>query len=461
MMTESSNKRYSYKKIDSLESFVASHQVEANGTKEVFFCNILGTHPDMERRFRTMENQMQEAVRQGKIYYYRLSEFPKIMAQNDVAVYEKVLLSCQNKESVIMFPHFTAKGQFALAIEEGLLKVKDCFRRERSAVTDTIVKNFEMKVLYWLDVVGKFLFDKDSELKDCKLVVENVTKEQEFYFCLFMTLLGCDVLLLQSEKDAVAPESVMAYLQTIEKYPFGKGTLPKYVPIEPRRETSNVRTVEDAPPIQEYKIDLSRREPKAKADYQRREKSFEELALLASSIVMISVYDEDGEVHKTGSGIMIGSDGFILTNFHVIAGGRVFAVRIEDDERTYETSDIIKYNPNLDLAVIRIYRKLKPLPIYQGKTKLVRGQKVVAIGSPLGLFNSVSDGIISGFRNIRNEDMIQFTAPISHGSSGGAVLNMYGEVIGISTAGIDEGQNINLAMGYESILGFAQGFFDK
>ena len=59
---------------------------------------------------------------------------------------------------------------------------------------------------------------------------------------------------------------------------------------------------------------------------------------------------------------------------------------------------------------------------------------------------------------INDVDMIQFTAPISQGSSGGALLNMYGEVIGISTAGIDEGQNINLAMGYEGIRMFVQGF---
>lgn len=56
--------------------------------------------------------------------------------------------------------------------------------------------------------------------------------------------------------------------------------------------------------------------------------------------------------------------------------------------------------------------------------------------------------------------MIQFTAPTSRGSSGGAVLNMQGEVIGISTAGIDDGQNINLAVGYENILLFANGFYE-
>ena len=170
------------------------------------------------------------------------------------------------------------------------------------------------------------------------------------------------------------------------------------------------------------------------------------------------MHDRKGEAIGSGSGIMIGRDGYILTNNHVASGGRYYSVRIEDDETVYKTDEVIKYNPVLDLAVIRIDRQLTPLPIYQGKKKLVRGQRVVAIGSPLGLFNSVSDGIISGFRSINNVDMIQFTAPTSHGSSGGAVLNMFGEVIGISTAGFDSGQNINLAMGYECINMFVRGF---
>ncbi|MBP5221648.1 MAG: serine protease, partial [Lachnospiraceae bacterium] len=192
---------------------------------------------------------------------------------------------------------------------------------------------------------------------------------------------------------------------------------------------------------------------------QLPEKSFEELAQLASSIVMIGVMDASGEVRGSGSGIMIGTEGFILTNWHVVNHGKSYAVRIEDDDEVYHTDEIIKYHTMLDLAVIRIQRKLKPLPIYRGERKLVRGQKVVAIGSPLGLFNSISDGIISGFRRIEDADMIQFTAPISHGSSGGAVLNMQGEVIGISTAGFDDGQNLNLAVDYASIRNFARGFF--
>ena len=142
----------------------------------------------------------------------------------------------------------------------------------------------------------------------------------------------------------------------------------------------------------------------------------------------------------------------------MLSEGSFFTVRMENDDQCYRADQIIKYNQLLDLAVIRIDRELFPLPIYNGPQKLVRGQKVVAIGSPLGLFNSVSDGIIAGFRVLDDVDMIQFTAPTSPGSSGGAVLNMYGEVIGISTAGAPGAQGINWAVGYEFINLFTQGF---
>lgn len=196
----------------------------------------------------------------------------------------------------------------------------------------------------------------------------------------------------------------------------------------------------------------------------RREKSYEEIAQLASSIVLIYTMKKrpfsqgEGEVIGMGSGIMIGQNGYILTNCHVIRGGDFFGVRLENDEQIHLTSELIKYHNDLDLAVLRIDKRLNPLKVYDGAQPLVRGQKVVAIGSPLGLFNTVSDGIISGFRKVDKKDMIQFTAPISNGSSGGAVLNMYGEVIGISTAGIDDGQNINLAVGFDAINNFARGF---
>ncbi|MGN0691839.1 MAG: S1C family serine protease, partial [Oscillospiraceae bacterium] len=186
--------------------------------------------------------------------------------------------------------------------------------------------------------------------------------------------------------------------------------------------------------------------------------SYEELAALAESVVLIEVHNRFGMAVSSGSGIVINDKGYILTNCHVANGGASYLVKIENDNNSYPAYNVIKYHPLLDLAIIRIDKHIKPLSVYNGSAPLNRGQRVVAIGSPLGLFNSVSDGIISGFRTVNGVEMIQFTAPISHGSSGGAVLNMYGEVIGISTAGVRGGQNLNLAVGFRDILPFIDNF---
>ncbi|MBO5032716.1 MAG: trypsin-like peptidase domain-containing protein [Lachnospiraceae bacterium] len=310
-----------------------------------------------------------------------------------------------------------------------------------------------------------------------------------------LTLVGADVLLLQSKADIALSASLKELSSELVLGSYGDVEIPAFSPafsteeaqqpaiavntmyqpaesgvgsnsgsirmVIPERPAKK-QTQPNAAALQNSPL-LSaavsvQMPPHASQKAPRPEKSFEQLALLASSVVMITIHDSTGKPIGSGSGIMIGRKGYILTNSHVACGGKFYTVKIEDDENSYRTDEMIKYNQVLDLAMIRIDRSLNPLPVYKGAQKLVRGQKVVAIGSPLGLFNSVSDGIISGFRSIDHVDMIQFTAPISHGSSGGAVLNMYGEVIGISTAGFDDGQNINLAVGYEFINMFIKGF---
>ncbi|MDE7292832.1 MAG: trypsin-like peptidase domain-containing protein, partial [Oscillospiraceae bacterium] len=226
---------------------------------------------------------------------------------------------------------------------------------------------------------------------------------------------------------------------------------PKNVPSEPARPDR----VHTAPQHNSVNIrtDISRQE-----SLRRPELTFEELAQLAESVVMIETEDSLGNVTGSGSGVVIDSRGYILTNCHVACQSKAYRVRMENDNCIYRTDRLLKYHPNNDLAVIRIDRPMKPLKIYSGQKELVRGQKVVAIGSPHGLFNSVSDGIISGLRVIDDVDMIQFTAPISGGSSGGALLNMYGEIIGICTASLRDSQNINIAVSYKQLIPFCQGF---
>ena len=192
-----------------------------------------------------------------------------------------------------------------------------------------------------------------------------------------------------------------------------------------------------------------------------RELSGVELAQRSESVVMIAVCDQQGNIIGNGSGIAVGANGFILTNCHVVRKGSGFAARFENDDRPYPVQ-VIKYHTINDMALLRVNRSLKPLPLYRGQRgELVRGQKVIAIGSPMGLLNTVSDGIISGFRKVGEIEAIQFTAPISPGSSGGALLNAYGELIGMCFGGIEDGQNLNLAINYKDIYPFISGFLGK
>lgn len=188
---------------------------------------------------------------------------------------------------------------------------------------------------------------------------------------------------------------------------------------------------------------------------------YETLAGFASSVVMIEVLDEHGDPKSSGSGVLLAPGGIILTNFHVVAGGTSYSVHLENSDAVFETDELLKYHQDFDLALLRLPGcNGKPIPLYQG-SDLVRGQSVFAIGSPLGLFNSVSDGIIAGFRQFESKKMIQFTAPAAPGSSGGALLDRYGFLIGIVTSGFVEGQNLNLAVSYEIIRQFARGFLPQ
>lgn len=162
---------------------------------------------------------------------------------------------------------------------------------------------------------------------------------------------------------------------------------------------------------------------------------------IRKSVVKIEVYDKDGEVIQTGSGFLVFKKDILITNAHVITGGNTADVINENDERI-TIDGALYYNQDQDIAILKLnsQNSLKPLRI---TTKYNVGDKVIAIGSPLGIKNTVSDGMVS---NILEDKTIQHTAPISHGSSGGALFTSKGKLIGMNTATFTDGQNMNLAI---------------
>jgi serine protease Do len=147
-----------------------------------------------------------------------------------------------------------------------------------------------------------------------------------------------------------------------------------------------------------------------------------------------------------GTGFVVSSDGLIATNLHVIGNARQ-AVVVLADGREFKDVEVINFDDVHDLMVLRVsVKNLTPLTLGDS-TKVKVGERVVAIGHPLGLGNTVSDGLVSAVRKINPQlTVLQVSAPISHGSSGGPLFNEAGEVIGISTLIVAQGQNLNFGM---------------
>ncbi len=147
-----------------------------------------------------------------------------------------------------------------------------------------------------------------------------------------------------------------------------------------------------------------------------------------------------------GTGFVIRADGWIATNLHVIVGGPRAKVTLQS-ERELDVVDVLAISPEHDLAVVRVdARGLSPLPL--GDSDAMRpGDPVVAIGNPLGLEDTVSNGLVSARRKgDGGSEFLQISAPIAPGSSGGPIFNDHGEVIGVAVAILEQGQNLNFGV---------------
>ena len=156
-----------------------------------------------------------------------------------------------------------------------------------------------------------------------------------------------------------------------------------------------------------------------------------------NSIVVVLAYDNLGNMFQ-GSGVVINNEGLIVTNHHVCKDAN--RIEIKHYNKEIKNVTVYKYDEVKDILFLKTDdRTLTPIP-YGTSSSLKTGQRIYAVGSPEGYENSISEGIVSGFRTDENNvKLIQMTCPITDGSSGGAVLNTKGELIGLSVSGQHEG----------------------
>ncbi|SMP64829.1 S1C family serine protease [Anoxynatronum buryatiense] len=210
------------------------------------------------------------------------------------------------------------------------------------------------------------------------------------------------------------------------------------------------------PPVESEEVPLLAQPPmQMTAAYLRLEepleKSMEQIAALKKSVVLL----EAGE--SQGSGVVISGQGHVITNFHVIEDSP-YLVKATLDADTGVAGQwelmLLGYDRSKDLALLQFKRSrdlsLQPIPLGSIDT-VSAGQRIVTIGSPRGLMNTISDGIVSGIRQFDSTTYLQISAPISPGNSGGALLNMKGELLGLTTFKVTESENLNFAISADEV----------
>ncbi len=170
------------------------------------------------------------------------------------------------------------------------------------------------------------------------------------------------------------------------------------------------------------------------------------------SSVAIETFDARGNTLSRGSGFFIAADR-VITNRHVIEKSSRVEVHLIDGKK-FTVRGVLAVDGEGDLAMLQVEVPLAlaiPLPIARSVPQ--EGESIVVVGNPFGLEGSVSNGIVSAVREISGYGkIIQITAPISPGSSGSPVVNMYGQVIGVATLQAAEGQSLNFAVPSERIF---------
>lgn len=159
-----------------------------------------------------------------------------------------------------------------------------------------------------------------------------------------------------------------------------------------------------------------------------------------ASVVMINIYDENNKLLGQGSGFSFKESNKIITNFHVLEGAKRIEV-LTDDGRTINVDEILVFNKKNDLALIEGDFNLKPLS-QAFFLNLIEEEYIATISSPGGAFNTITEGKISEVYN----NAMEMIVTIKPGSSGGAVINKKGRVVGVIVANIDIEKNVSLAI---------------
>jgi Trypsin-like serine proteases, typically periplasmic, contain C-terminal PDZ domain len=172
----------------------------------------------------------------------------------------------------------------------------------------------------------------------------------------------------------------------------------------------------------------------------------------SNAVVVLTSLDDAGRSLGQGSGFVVTPAGAVVTSLHVVRGSNKVRVKFPSGD-VYVTDEIVDFDVDKDIAVLKIKGFQLPVVKLGDSDRTDVGEQVVAISSPEGLTNSLTTGVISGVRRLSTHRVFQITAPISQGSSGGALFDSSGNVVAITSYILRSGQNINFAVPINYVRG--------
>ena len=211
-----------------------------------------------------------------------------------------------------------------------------------------------------------------------------------------------------------------------------------------KRSETTTRTsqIEEEPPTSYKKEKKQNLEVRVSNNSGNKNKLTGSEVFAKYNTAVFMVFTSDGYNGYQGSGFFINSDGLAISNYHVFQGTNIGAeqIKLANSDEIYKVIEIIHRDADEDFIVFRVdVSNTNYIPIAKYKPQV--GDKVYAIGSPRGLENTFSSGEVSQWRD---KNLMQISALIDHGSSGGALINEYGEVVGITSGSFVDGSQANL-----------------
>ena len=168
-------------------------------------------------------------------------------------------------------------------------------------------------------------------------------------------------------------------------------------------------------------------------------------ARYSGAVVLVGAVISEDET-RIGSGFIVTTDGLVVTNYHTVKDAKRIVLKLKNN-KGYNDVKLVTFYEKRDIAFLKINGSGFKTVILGNSDSLQPGERVMTIGNPLGLESTVADGLVSSMRTMDDGlRLIQISVPLSHGSSGGPLFNLKGEVVGITAAGSIKGESLNFAV---------------